>query len=164
MANSCICANILTVVESTSGPEERRIMKGSVSTTRKQLRCEDCGRDYWDKRSLDRHTRENHGEEPLERLPCDKCDKTFKNKNSLDKHVRNVHQKKKAKDPEPDPEPTQQYPTSSAAIALIHATNHLIHVVNIQIREAECTYYVLCFCSHIESFLVVPAHQCGHCS
>ena len=67
--------------------------------------CEECGRDYWDKRSLDRHTRENHGEEAGERLPCNQCDKTFKNKNSLDKHVKNIHSKKGAKDPVPDPEP-----------------------------------------------------------
>ena len=55
------------------------------------------------KGSLDRHTNENHGDEPLERLPCKQCEKTFKNKNSLDKHVKSVHQKKKPKGTDPTP-------------------------------------------------------------
>ena len=50
-------------------------------------------------------TPENHTEEAGERLPCSQCDKTFKNKNSLDKHVKNIHSKKGAKNPVPDPEP-----------------------------------------------------------
>ena len=69
------------------------------------FRCEECGRSYWDKRSLDRHTSENHGDEPLQRLLCKQCDKTFKNKNSLDKHVKSVHQKKKPKGTDTDPTP-----------------------------------------------------------
>ena len=72
------------------------------------FKCEECGRSYWDKRSLDRHTSENHGDEPLQRLPCKQCDKTFKNKNSLDKHVKSVHQKKKPKGTDPTPGPSTE--------------------------------------------------------
>ena len=69
------------------------------------FKCQECGRGYWDKRSLDRHTNENHGDEPLQMLPCKQCEKTFKNKNSLDKHVKSVHQKKKPKGTDTDPTP-----------------------------------------------------------
>ena len=58
-----------------------------------QHHCELCDREYWDKRSLDRHMAEDHTE-GVERLQCPSCTKTFKNKDSLAKHKKNAHLKK----------------------------------------------------------------------
>ena len=58
-----------------------------------QHHCELCDREYWDKRSLDRHMAEDHTE-GVKRLQCPSCPKTFKNKDSLAKHKKNAHLKK----------------------------------------------------------------------
>ena len=102
------------------------------------FKCEECGRDYWDKRSLDRHTNENHGDEPLQRLPCKHSEKTFKNKNSLDKHVKSVHQKKKPK--ELILILLLEHPPSSAANIQICAMTYLSCAANVDIHEANSAY------------------------
>ena len=75
MGSPCISASTLVVGESTSGPRGKKgTMKKKCQFNKAAVKapfiCEECGRDYWDKRSLDRHTRENHTEEAGERLPC----------------------------------------------------------------------------------------------
>ena len=59
-----------------------------------QFPCDQCDREYWDKRSLDRHTAEDHTE-GVQRLQCPSCTKTFKNKDSLAKHKKFSSHKEK---------------------------------------------------------------------
>lgn len=58
------------------------------------VKCQICGKDCPDKRSLDRHIEVNHVDQILrKKISCELCDREFNNRSYLLIHVREIHGK-----------------------------------------------------------------------
>ena len=62
-------------------------IKGLLAAGDKPYTCEECGKKFTEKLTLDAHMRK-HGETPY---PCDKCELTFLSNSGFNDHVKVCH-------------------------------------------------------------------------
>ena len=77
-------------------PKKTEPCRDSPGKNNKKHECEQCGKSYKDRKSLDRHVKANHNsEESYDEHKCEQCEKSFKYKFHLDRHFRTMHVKAK---------------------------------------------------------------------